>query len=358
MRIGWWSLVRAGAVAIVVSRVARTVDAAPPLRVGSSPPPGRSGRDVTVVIPARNEAERIAPAIEAALAGAGVREVVVVDDRSTDDTAAVAHAAGARVVDVGERPIGWAGKTWALQVGAAAAGTDWLLFVDADVRIASGLPAAMAARATDDRLDLLSVAARLAPGEPMARWLHASMLATLVYRFGAPGTGGRVLSNGQCVLVRRHAFDEWGGLAPVAGSWVEDVALARWLADGGRRVAFLDACDLVEVEPYDSFVATWSGWGRSLGLPGVDPVVRRMLDVVVLTLAMPVPLGRMLIGRADLVDVVAVAMRAGTLVGTRRAFARTGVAYWSSPLADVVSVASLATTALQRRQRWRGRVSG
>ena len=314
--------------------------------------------DVTVVIPARDEADRILPAIEAASTGVGVAEVVVVDDGSTDETVAVARSAGARVVEAGERPIGWAGKAWAMQAGAAAAGTDWVLFVDADVRVSSGLVPAMRRRAISERLDLLSVAARLAPGDAMARWLHASMLTTLVYRFGAPGTGGRMLSNGQCVLVHRQAFDGWGGMAPVADSWVEDVALVRWLAARGRRVAFVDGCDLVEVEPYDSFAATWSGWGRSLGLPGVDGVGRRLLDVAVLALAMPVPLWRLLIGRADPIDVVAIALRAGTLVGTRRAFARTGPAHWCSPLADVVSVASLAIAVLPRRQRWRGRVSG
>ena len=357
MRIPWWPLLRGGAIAIVGSRLARTLGAAPPLRPDTPPLVGSDGADVTVVIPARNEVGRIRPAIAAARNAVGVSEVVVVDDRSTDATAAVARASGARVVGVGERPTGWAGKTWALQVGAAATDTDWVLFLDADVRVSSGLPPAMTQRAIADRLDLLSVAARLAPGDALGRWLHASMLTTLVYRFGAPGTGGRMLSNGQCVLVRRRAFDEWGGLAPVAESWVEDVALARWLAGRGRRVAFVDACDLVEVEPYDSLVATWSGWGRSLGLSGVDGVLRRTLDVVVLTLVMPVPLVRMLVGRADVIDVVAAALRAGTLVGTRRAFTRTGAAFWCSPLADIASVASLATSVVQRRHRWRGRVS-
>jgi cellulose synthase/poly-beta-1,6-N-acetylglucosamine synthase-like glycosyltransferase len=77
--------------------------------------------DVAVVIPARDEAEHL-PTLLASLDGAravGV-EVVVVDDHSTDDTAAVAETAGARVIAAPELPAGWAGKPHACAVGAAA----------------------------------------------------------------------------------------------------------------------------------------------------------------------------------------------------------------------------------------------
>lgn len=354
--------VRAGALATVLSRLVRITVARPPIgtRVLPPAPPDEPPDEppVTVVIPARDEAGRVGPAIVAILGAPGVREVVVVDDESTDRTASVSSAAGARIVDAGPRPSGWAGKTWAVQRGIAAAMTEWVLVLDADTRADRRLPAALVARAIEDRLDLLTVAGAFRPGRPGARWLHASMLATLVYRFGPPGTGGRVLANGQCMLVRRREFSACGGMAPVAGALVEDVALARALESAGRRVAFVDATALLDVEPYPTLRATWIGWGRSVGLPGVDPFVRRLVDVIVLALVMPLPIVRLLGRRADVIDVVAAATRFGTLAGMSRAYRSPRASYWLSPFADPVAIAALVAGLVKRRQSWRGRTFG
>ncbi len=164
-----------------------------------------------------------------------------------------------------------------------------------------------------------------------------------------------MLVNGQCMAVRGQMIRSMGGWEPVAGSVVEDVALARHLAAAGRRVDFLDAGELLTVELYGSLAATWQGWGRSIGLPGTDPIGRRLFDLITLALTLPVPLMRLMIGRPDAIDVIALAARIGTLVGTRTAFARKDLAYWSSPLADAVAVAAVAQSGLTRRHEWRGR---
>ncbi len=349
----WFRAARGAALVSVVSRLVRLAWADAPLRFGAD---REAVTPITVVIPARDEADRIGPAIEALIGSPAVSEVIVVDDQSSDTTATIAAAAGARVVAAGERPVGWAGKTWALQRGLVSASTDWVLCLDADTRADPRLPAALVERAEGDRLDLLTAAGRFRAGRPGATWLHASMLATLVYRYGPPGSSGRNLANGQCMLIRRQPFLDHGGMAHVSGSTVEDVALARSMASQHRRVAFVDACDLLEVEPYTSFGETWSGWGRSLGLPGVDSPTRRTIDAIVIALTMPIPVVRLVAGRADAVDIAAICVRIGTLVGMRRVYRRSAV-YWLSPLADSVSAASLAIGLVRRQQAWRGRTT-
>lgn len=91
-------------------------------------------RRTSIVIPARNEATTI-PGLLRSLRAQTVAplEIIVVDDQSEDDTAAVARAAGARVVEAGERPAGWLGKPWASRVGSRDALGRYLLFLDADV---------------------------------------------------------------------------------------------------------------------------------------------------------------------------------------------------------------------------------
>lgn len=351
---------RAGALATIIWRLVRGGRPRPPIRALEPSAVSGTVDDITVVVPARDEAGRIGPVLESIIGAPGVVEVIVVDDQSADATATVAADAGASVVRGGPRPPGWAGKTWALQQGVEAASTTWVVTLDADTRPDRSLPASLVARMRVDRADLLTVGGRFDCPTPSARWLHAAMLTTLVYRFGPPGPSrpqppGRTLANGQCMAFRRDDLLAAGGFAPVAGSVVEDIALARHLAAVGWSVGFLDAADLLGVRMFETLAETWHGWGRSLGLPGVEPVPRRVVDVAILAATLPTPLIRLVTGRADLIDLVGLAVRVGTLVGTRTAYERNDVAYWLSPLADVAATASLGLGLLRRTQTWRGR---
>lgn len=344
----------AGAVAL--TRLAGAARAAAPVE--------RSGdasrlESISVVIPARDEAGRIGPLLAKIVGAPGVLEVIVVDDQSSDETARLAASAGATVIPGVALPNGWAGKAWALQQGVEAAVGDWVVTLDADTRPDPLLPAALVARASQDGFDFLTVGGRFECPTPGARWLHASMLTTLVYRFGPPGVStrpNRAMANGQCMATRRSRFLDAGGLSIVSNHVVEDIALARHLASSGWSVGFLDASELLTVRMFESLSDTWSGWGRSLALPGVDGRARQLIDLVVVLLAQALPLPRVIAGRGDLIDAVLLATRIGTLMGTRTAYDRADVAYWLSPLADVPSALTIAKGISQRSPHvWRGR---
>jgi dolichol-phosphate mannosyltransferase len=353
------TVMRMALAGVALARIARAARRVPPVRVTSASSAGAFGR-ISVVIPARDEAERIGPVLQAMVGAPGVDEVLVVDDQSTDATAEVARAAGATVLAGAALPDGWAGKAWALQQGIDAATGDWVVTLDADTQPHPDLPGALVARASTDHLDLLTVGGRFHCPTPGARWLHPAMLTTLVYRFGPSGTSApvaphRVMANGQCMTLRRAGFVGAGGMARVAQHPVEDVALARSLAAEGWSVGFLDASELLTVRMYESFGDTWRGWGRSLALPGVEPAWRQLFDLAVVVGTMALPLPRLLTGRGDALDAALVAVRFGALAGTRAAYDRAGPAYWLSPLADLPAAAALARGIVSRRQTWRGR---
>lgn len=341
-----WSLaIRAAAVATVAGRLARGAAARPPLARTE-----RADVPITVVVPARNETDRIGPLLVALREAPGVEAVIVVDDRSSDRTASFAGAAGATVIRGTDPPIGWAGKSWALAQGVEAAETEWVVAFDADVVPDPALPSAAVARAISDRLDLLTLAGRAELGA--GRWLHTAMLTQLVYRFGPPGTSRR-LANGQCTVARRSVL--LAGVRAVSGQMVEDVALARHLVASGRRVDFLDATELLLVRPYGSVAEVWSGWGRSIGLRGVESSWRQAFELGLLGATLVVPPVRVARGHGDVIDAAALAIRLGTLVGTRRAYDRRGLAYWASPLVDPVALAATIAGLVRRSTTWRGR---
>lgn len=346
---------RVAASAAVVRNVARAAWRAEPVT-----PSGADCGSISVVVPARDEATRIGRLLAAVVGAPGVGEVVVVDDESSDATADVARAAGARVVRGASRPVGWAGKAWALQQGLDAADGEWIVFLDADTRPSPDLPRALVARCVDDRLDLLTVAGRFDCPTAGLRWLHPALLTTLVYRAAPPGAldqgpAGRRVGNGQCMVARAATLRSRRAMAAVGHHTVEDVALVRAMAGGGAAVGYLDASGLLVVRAYETAGEAWHGWGRSLALPGVDPRWRRLAGLGTVVLTQALPLVRLVARRADLLDVALLAVRVGTLAGTARAYDRRGVAYWLSPLADVVAVAALVRSTVARPRPWRGR---
>lgn len=355
---------------LALTRLARAARVRPPLRAAATEP-GRTTSaaadalddhrpSISVVVPARDEAARIGPLLAALCDAPGVSEVLVVDDESTDDTVVVATAAGAVVVPGTPLPHGWAGKAWALQQGVRAARGEWVVTLDADTRPDPSLPAALVERAVADGLQFVSVGGSFECPTPGAAWIHPAMLTTLVYRFGPPGALGdtapdRQLANGQCTAFPRVPFLRAGGMQPVAGEVVEDVALARHLAQRGWRVAMLDGSEVLTTAMYPDGPSTFRGWARSLALPGVEPRPRQLLDLATVLVAQVLPLPRLLARRADVVDLVLLAARLGTLAGTARSYRRRSAAYWASPLADPIAAAALVRGIVSPRQPWRGR---
>ncbi|MEJ7797149.1 MAG: glycosyltransferase [Solirubrobacteraceae bacterium] len=351
--------VRAQVVAglVLVGRFARGRRRRAPLAAGAPPPLGT----VSVVIPARDEQARLGPCLRA-LRGIDA-ELIVIDDRSTDGTGRLARDLGARVIDGAPLPAGWVGKTWALQQGLEAANGDWVVFLDADTRPKPGLISALIAAAGP--YDLLSASPRFVCKGAGERLLHPAMAASIAYRFGPTDVDGwqprprRALANGQCVVVRRVAFERAGGWARVRAHLTEDVALARVLRGAGQTIGFVDAADLLDVRMYDSARATWTGWGRSLMAADVTGPRQQAGDVALLWLTVALPLPRLLSRRGTSLDGVLLVVRLGIHAALARGYSRPrGLPYVLAPLCDLPVVAWLTWSAARPSRTWRGRTYG
>ncbi len=357
MRRGALTLAQAAAAAVVASRLARGSTRRPPLRAGR-PRPG--GATVSVIIPARDEAARITGCVRGARADPGVREVIVVDDESADGTAAVAAAAGARVIRGAPLPPGWVGKQWALQQGLDAAQGEFVLTLDADTRPRPGLAAALVNAAVAGPFDLVSAGPRFRCGSAAEQALHASLLAMLVYRFGPIGPARqppphRLVLNGQCLAARRAALAGAGGFGLVRGHLTDDIALGRALSRRGWRIGFLDGGDLLEVHMHSSAADVWREWGRSLPMADVTTPAWQAADLAVLGLTMALPLGRLLAGRPTPLDLALLALRGALLGALRGSYAAPGPGLYWSPLADLAAFARMTGATVRPVRTWRGR---
>jgi cellulose synthase/poly-beta-1,6-N-acetylglucosamine synthase-like glycosyltransferase len=227
-----------------------------PVRAGNPP-------DVTVVIPARNEEGRIGRAVSSF---PGVR-VVVVDDASADGTAADALGAGAEVIPAPPLAGGWLGKPNACWAGARTADSRWLLFVDADTRYRPEFLSAAVGYAEREKLDVLTVfldQERVSAAEKLLLpYAFALYFTGVSARAVNSPVGHEALANGQCVLFRREAYFALGGHAAVAGSVIEDVALARLARRHGLGLRVVRGEKLGSVRMYENLRAIWQGFEKN-----------------------------------------------------------------------------------------------
>jgi chlorobactene glucosyltransferase len=241
---------------------------------------------VSVIVPAHDEELVVEECLRSLLAQTLTRmEVVVVDDRSTDATGAIARRLGAgdarlRIVRVDHLPPGWTGKTNALARGVAAAGGQWLLFTDADTIHQPGGLAACLRHALARGAVLLSGWPAVSARSPLAAAVDPLCGAVLASWYQRRGTGAArrfaPFANGQYLLVRRDAFERVGGFDSIKHRLLEDIALGGLIDREGLPFETAMLGEVVRVRSYASLARSRDAWSR-IFLHGADGKVGRLL---------------------------------------------------------------------------------
>jgi hopene-associated glycosyltransferase HpnB len=266
---------------------------------------------VVAVVPARNEADSLPGTLPALLAQdyPGEFRVFLVDDGSDDGTGGVAAELGEKaardggapltVVPGQPRPDGWAGKVWAMsqglaaavgpgsgaqagfsagtrkagptaatpQAGAAMATPAYVLFTDADIAWAPAALRDLVRAAEDDDRALVSQMALLRAETAWERVI----VPAFVYFFAQlypfkkvndPKSRTRAAAGG-CMLIRAGALEKAGGLEPMRGALIDDVALGTLLKNNGNRIWLGLTTDIRSDRPYPSLGSLWHMIARS-----------------------------------------------------------------------------------------------
>jgi len=232
---------------------------------------------VTAVIPARNEAQMIPDCLPSLLAQdyPGAFAVVLVDDDSTDGTAAVAAGLGAAagrdllVASARPTPPGWAGKVWAMAEGVAAVGdtAEYILFTDADIAYAPGTLTGLVCAATSNQLALVSQMALLRAATRAEKLLIPAFVYFFAQlypfrRVNRPRTRTAAAAGG-CMLVRADALAAAGGLGQIRSARIDDVALGTLLKRAGGRCWLGLTTDVTSRRSYDRLADIWDMVARS-----------------------------------------------------------------------------------------------
>lgn len=243
----------------------RRVCARVPLLRDLDAPPPETWPSVSLVVPARDEADTLVPALRSKLELPYPNlEVVLVDDRSTDATPRLAREMAATypalsVVRVDHLPSGWLGKVHAMQRGVERAAGEWLLFCDADVHIEAETLQRVVAYAEREHIDHVTMLPRITTTGPVL----VGALSTFLRQLCVGGRLGDVedprssaaVGIGAFNLVRRGAFERIAGFAQLRMEINDDVELGRLLKRSGARQCVVNGCTGLALEFFPSFQA-------------------------------------------------------------------------------------------------------
>lgn len=230
---------------------------------------------VSVLIPARNEAEVIGRTVKLLAAQDYSNfEIIVLDDNSIDDTNKIAQTAAAdcpnfQVISGQSLPDGWLGKNWACHQLAEAARGESLLFTDADVEWQAGALSALISLQEQHNADMLTVW----PTQITKTWgerliVPLMSLAIMAYLPEIMVRGSKLVAfaaaNGQCLLFKRNAYNQIDGHRTVKLNITEDVGMARNVKRKGLKLVMADGNSLVACRMYQNWSEVRDGFGKNI----------------------------------------------------------------------------------------------
>ena len=223
--------------------------------------------NITVLIPARDEAPLIQQTLTALnKQGSGLR-IIVIDDQSTDETTEKATQSGAKVISGTAPPTGWSGKLWALEQGLYEVQTSHVLLLDADIELAPGIVPTLLEKAQKENLALVSLMAEL----PLQRFTERMLMPAFIYFFkllypfsSSNNPKSRVAAAaGGCVLIETRALRKVNAFTSIHDALIDDCTLAAHVKKAGFQTWVGLTHSAKSQRGYDELKSIWDMVART-----------------------------------------------------------------------------------------------
>ena len=226
--------------------------------------------DITVLIPARNEAEVIGTTLSSLKTQGHDFAIVMVDDRSTDGTVTVAQALGVqnlRILSGEPLPADWSGKLWALEQGFRHVNTPLVLLIDADIELQPNIVQGLRRKLKEDHLHFVSLMAQMR----MVSFWERLLMPAFVYFFKmlfpfrlSNSSFTRVAAAaGGCILLETRLIKEIGGFKAICNELIDDCALAKRVKSLGYRTWIGLTHSVRSLRSYENLAGIWNMVART-----------------------------------------------------------------------------------------------
>ena len=228
-------------------------------------------RSVDVLIPMRNESRNVVSILNSVLASNGCKDLSIyaLDDNSEDDTGSLISTFKVNKLVGRKLPENWLGKNFACQQLAVSSSGEFLVFLDADVRLSQNAIAASINKMESLGWDFISPYPRQEAGtlvenliQPLLQW---SWLASVPLRLSEYFPNRQMtIANGQFLIIRRSAYESVGGHESIKGEILDDLEFARLLIAKGFKGGVADGSKVASCRMYQSSSELISGYTKSL----------------------------------------------------------------------------------------------
>ena len=349
---------------------------------------------VCAVIPARNEADLLPTTLRSLLDQdyPGNLSLILVDDHSTDETAAIAQNLAQNlaqpqtalqrslsVVSGEPLPLGWTGKLWAIDRGIRQAQTldlppDYFLLTDADIAHDRSNLSSLVAKAQRDRCDLVSLMVQLRCQSHWERLLVPAFVfffqKLYPFRWVNDPTRSTAAAAGGCILIRQAALSRIGGIQSVRHALIDDCALAEKIKSTGTlgsKKIWLGLSETTQsLRPYPSLASLWNMVART-AFTQLNYSVLLLLGTVIgmILIYMMPPIGMILgvvtqDGLLAMTGAIGWLLMAGSYLPTLRLYHCSPVLAFSLPFTACLYTLMTLESALNHWQgrggAWKGRV--
>jgi chlorobactene glucosyltransferase len=229
---------------------------------------------VSIIVPMRNEERNARQCIEGLISQKYRNfEVIVVDDRSEDNTLAIlkefaSKHSNFKLIEGTPTPEGWIGKNHALWQGVREAKGNWILFVDADTISENYMLPSAIKFVEDNSIDMLSLSPFQILETFWERVVQPVIFSSLYFAFQQKKINDpkskEAAAIGQFILIRRSAYEDTGGHSSIKNKIVEDFALAQLVKGSGYRLCVMRGISLIRTRMYTNFDELWEGWTKNL----------------------------------------------------------------------------------------------
>ena len=325
--------------------------------------------DITVIIPARNEADVIAGTLQALKQQGQELHIIVVDDESSDGTAEIAQSADLvnfQIIRSHSLPQGWTGKLWAQEQGLQSVQTSLVLLLDADIHLEPGILSCLSAKRDAEGLQFVSLMAMLKVDSFWEKMLMPAFtyFFKMLYPFALANKPSSMVAAaaGGCILVDTQALHAIGGMAAIKDAVIDDCTLAKKIKQAGYKTWVGLTHSVISQRPYVFLAEIWDMVARTAYTQLFYSTSLLLVCTLIMSLMYLLPVYGLVFfaGRAWLLSVFSVLIMLVLYLPTLRFYALNRMWALCMPVVAGLYLLMTWTSAIRywrgERSRWKGRI--